>query len=242
MIPFSLVLTTYYRFESFLKNNVNRYLENPYIREIIIYDDCSDDFEKINHEFKTQIECGKIKVFRQEKNRGALRNKIMALEKANEEWICLMDSDNYCNISYFEKLERYWNQHGFNKHMIYAPEGALPVFQFSNLTIPVNQKTWNKLHQTYGIMLNAGNYVLHKSMVPYMLPILDDLTIEGFVEVKYMNYRWVRDANATIQVIPGMTYEHTVHNGSLYMRDADKHAHFDKTFNWTIDSESNLSV
>lgn len=234
MRPFSLVLTTFNRYETFLKDNVYRYLENPYIREIIIYDDCSDDFDKINHEFEKYITSGKLKVFRQEKNIGALRNKIMALEKASEEWICLMDSDNYCSISYFESLENYWNQRGLNKNTIYTPSGALPVFNFSNLTTPVNRTSWNDLHRSYGVMLNAGNYVLHKEMVPYMLPILNDSSIKGFVEVKYMNYVWIRDANACIQVVPGMTYNHTVHDGSLWMRDANEHMNFDNTFNWTI--------
>lgn len=232
----SLVITTYNRYDTFLKNNLLKYLENPYIKEIIIYDDCSDDYNKIKYEFINFIHNNKIKLYQQKQNIGALRNKIMALQMANEEWICLMDSDNYCGISYFEALEKYWNIYGSKPSTIYVPEKALPNFIYTDCTTAINRDTWNNLlkNTNYDTLLNTGNYVLHRSLVPFLTPVFHDTNIKGFTEVKYMNYIFVRDADAIIQVVPNMTYEHVVHNGSFYMQYSDQHSHFNGTFNWII--------
>lgn len=230
----SLVLTTYSRFDTFLKHNLEHYLQNPYIHEIIIYDDCSDDYEKIKNIFHKEIALGKIKVYQQKVNRGPLRNKIDAIQKASCDWICLMDSDNFCNIDYFDALENYWNTYEKNIHTIYMPQKALPNFDFTYYTTPVTKDNWNQLHLEYAIMLNSGNYVFHKDIIPYILPIEKDDSIKGYVEVKYMNRIWVRDGNITIQVIPNMYYHHTVHSDSFWIKNSDKMMQFYETFNWDI--------
>jgi len=234
MLPeISLVITTYHRFDTFLKGYLHRYLKNPYIHEIIIYDDHSSDYEKIRTEFNHE----KIKVFQQPKNVGALRNKLTAIAQASHPWICLMDSDNFCDIDYFDALHNYWQANGANPKTIYMPEQAMPNFNFKANTVPVNRHTWNQYHRPYDVMVNTGNYVFHKDLVPYVLPIQDDDTIKGYTEVKYMNYIWIRDADATIKVVPNMRYQHVVHNGSLWMSTAQQCMDFNANFNWTIQSD-----
>lgn len=233
----SLVITTYHRYETFLKDALTKYVANPYIHEVVIYDDHSEDFDKLRTEFSHD----KLRLFQQPENKGALRNKLAAIAQARHPWVCLMDSDNFCDVDYFKALHRYWATHGENPKTLYAPESALPNFNFTTNTRPVHRRTWNQLHRTYDVLLNTGNYVFHRDLVPYVLPIEHDPAIQnylrGFPEVKYMNYIWIRDADATLKVVPRMRYQHAVHPNSLWMQTAQQCMDFNATFNWTLPND-----
>jgi glycosyltransferase involved in cell wall biosynthesis len=229
---FSLVITTYNRFDNFLKNTLVYYLQNSYFDEIVIYDDCSDDYAKICERFVNEINSGKIKIYTQTKNVGALKNKICACLKATNEWICLMDSDNLCETDYITHLIQFWNTIVYSTNVIYQPERGLPAQNFSKyIGITVDKSSWNSINDE--CLLNNGNYVLHKSILPYVVPILDE-TIETYaIDVKYMNYYWVKNG-VSIMVVPNMTYHHTIHPGSLYINTCAISDNFNQNFNWKM--------
>ena len=225
-MQFSLVITTYNRFDTFLKENIIKYLENPYISEIIISDDCSNDYEKlINYFFNDP----KIKIIKQPKNIGALRNKISACTYATNNWICLMDSDNFADINYFEALITCWNSHEPNETIIYCASKALPTFDFTQYNNEILDK--NNFNTMNECLLNDGNHVFHKNILVYLLPILDNDINPYAVDVKFMIYNWFKN-DVKIKVVPDMTYYHAMHNESLYIQNASNSINFDKTFHW----------
>jgi len=224
---FSLVITTYNRFDKFLKNNITKYLLNPYIDEIIISDDCSDDYDKLINYFSNP----KIKIFKQPKNLGALRNKITACTYATSEWICLMDSDNFADIDYFDALLVYWTISDKSNDLIYCPSKALPSFDMSELIGQIFCKDDFKNINAW--LSNTGNHVFHKDIVKYLLPILDNNINPYAVDVKYMVYTWLKN-NIRITVVKDMHYEHTMHSDSLYVQNSNNSINFDKTFNWNM--------
>lgn len=224
----SLVITTYNRFDTFLFKNLLYYLENPYIKEIVIYDDCSDDYEKIRNYFQND----KIKLYRQDKNVGALKNKINACQKATKEWICLMDSDNFCDITYFEALLDYWNKNGSNTNYIYQPQKGFPAQDFTKyIRCVINKDIWNSLEDE--CLVNNGNYVFHKSIVKYVELILDEDINTYAIDVKYMNYYWIK-SGISIIIVPDMYYDHTIHPGSLYITTCKISDRFNSEYNWKI--------
>lgn len=224
----SLVITTYNRFDTFLYKNLSYYLENPYIKEIVIYDDCSDDYYKILKYFQNE----KIKLYKQDQNVGALKNKINACQKATNDWICLMDSDNFCNITYFEALQNYWNINGTNINTIYQPEKGFPAQDFSKyIGTPLSCENWN--NNTDECLVNNGNYVFHKSIVKYVEPILNQSINTYAIDVKYMNYYWIKNG-ISIVIVPKMYYDHTIHPGSLYITTCKISDKFNSEFNWKI--------
>ena len=225
---FSLVITTYNNYDTFLKNTLPKYLNNPYIFEIIISDDCSDDYDKINNDYSS---VSKIKLIKQPHNLGALKNKITACTYATLEWICLIDSDNYCGPDYFEALIHYWKNNSRETNIIYSPVHALPVFNFTKYIGTIFDKTYWK--DIDACLINIGNNVFHKSAVDYLIPILKQ-DIEAYaVDVKYINYILFKN-NLSLIVIPNMQYLHTMHDNSLYMRTASKSMEFDNTFDWIL--------
>ena len=228
---FSMVITTYNRFDTFLDKHVTDYLNNKYISEIVISDDCSSDYEKLMAKYSSNP---KVKIIQQPRNLGALKNKIVACTHASKEWICLMDSDNYCGPDYFEAVIEYWNTHSADKKLLYSPVKALPLFSFTNFVgVIINNKN---LNTSDGALVNLGNNVFHTSVVQHMVPILSENIEVYAVDAKYINYTLFKKGISLV-VVPNMTYNHCVHPGSFYLNTQAKSAQFDKTFNWT-DSDS----
>ena len=99
----SLCITTMDRYDSFLSDNLPKYISNPYINEIIINDENGNDFEMIKKNFSNE----KLKVYKNESILGPFLNKIDVLKKAKNKWICLMDSDNFADIEYFRVVTEF---------------------------------------------------------------------------------------------------------------------------------------
>ena len=97
---FSLCIPTMNRFDKFLVHFLPKYIENTYIDEIIITDENGNDIKKIREMFPNNT---KLKLFTNKQLLGPFLNKLEACKKAENEWIVLMDSDNFADIDYFEK-------------------------------------------------------------------------------------------------------------------------------------------
>jgi glycosyltransferase involved in cell wall biosynthesis len=221
----SLVITTFNRFDTYLKVNLQKYLSNRYIHEIIIMDDASDDYNKVMASFDDT----KIKCFTQPHNIGALRNKIIACTKATNPWICLMDSDNFADVSYFEALTSYWKTNGPCNTCIYAPCWAKPNFDYTSyINVIINSSNFASSN---GCLINTGNYVFHSSILTHVLPIIGSDVNPFAVDVKYMNYVWMKN-NVSMLVVPGMDYDHVVHEGSFYSANSVQSVQFDGSFKW----------
>jgi hypothetical protein len=76
LLPISLCIPTMNRW-GFLKNNIPKYLENPYINEIVICDETGEDAALILTHFINP----KIKVFTNEQRLGGYlnKNKVVSL-------------------------------------------------------------------------------------------------------------------------------------------------------------------
>ena len=224
----SLVLTTHFRFD-FLKRNLPLYLANPLISEIVVSDDASDDAKKIISAdlFCEERASGRLRLFIQPTNRGALQNKIKVCSLAKGPWICLMDSDNFADIDYFDAFNTFIENGGDNQ-TIYAPQRGLSNFDFTqDLGRVFNKNNFGAMNDC---LMNIGNYIMHKELVPLLQSV--DLSIDPFaLDVKYLLHH-VFEHGGSLVVVPGMQYLHTQHTGSWYVKTAAKSIAFDKSFNW----------
>ena len=81
------VAIPYYNSEKYLEKTLELPLSSEFVSEIIIHDDGSTNEIESSHP--------KVKVYRNEHNVGAFKNKYLAVSKATNEWVYLLDSDNY---------------------------------------------------------------------------------------------------------------------------------------------------
>lgn len=227
----SLCIPTMNRFDLFLSKYIPLYLDNPYIDEIVICDETGDDYEKLTSTFSNP----KLKVFKNETCLGAFHNKLKVVEHATNPIVCLMDSDNFCDTSYFEAFQKYIQTHPFDPHVVYCPEKALPRFIYSELIgKDINIHSLGNVHGTLEVLLNTGNYIFSRDTFLSIRNNENSITKDMLCyDVIYMNYLLMKYANVSLQVVPGMTYSHVVHDGSYYLQT---HGYADHFYRWLKES------
>ena len=213
------------RWDQFLYRYIPEYLKNPYIDEIIICDETGEDAKKITEAFGDNP---KVRVFVNEKRLGVFRNKDKVVSLAKNDFVCLMDSDNFAPESYFEVWLAFLNGSQPDNHTIYMPSRTIPQpnhggFDFSKFSGRTYTKdTYKQLYHdgTGAIACNTGNYIVPKKFYietepgPYLEQFVDHCSA---ADVRFKNYiLWENGGSAII--VPGMDYHHIVHPGSIYLQ------------------------
>ncbi len=213
MMPVSLCLTNYNRTE-LLFEAIDQVMDDDRISEIVISDDCSteENFLSVFQKFK-DIE--KVKIFRNEVNLDCYLNKAKAIERATNEWVIIFDSDNIITKDYIDRIENLIIA-GVNKRTIYQPEFARPHFNFEYLSGQLitcaNVASIISRWPNANTMLNAMNYFVSRDEY---LRVFDYNANPVTSDSIYQNFRWL-DAGNSIYVVPGLYYEHRIHEGSHY--------------------------
>lgn len=231
-INFSLCIPTMDRYE-FLKTNLSKYIENPYITEIIICDENGNDVEKIKKSFDSK----KLKLYVNDKKLGPLLNKINTLEKSNEDWVALIDSDNFADENYFNVAIKYIedNKKG---NMILCPSFSKPRFNFKKIAGLVY--TRGKMKECFKkeiirkssslVSINTGNYILNKNIKKHLNEIkkLPNIEKTPACDVIFFNYYLLKETDFELHIVKDLHYQHVVHNGSIYIKMHKKFEEFNK--------------
>jgi glycosyltransferase involved in cell wall biosynthesis len=222
-VPISLCITTMDRW-SFLKETIPKYLTNPYINEIIICDENGNDAKLINNTFKDN----KLKVYVNDCKLGAFLNKQRVVSLATNEYVCLMDSDNFAPVSYFEAWYSYLNYNDPDINTIYSPSKTFkqtnhPGHNFTELNGKIitkgNFKTyWRNPSCVIGLY-NTGNYILSKTLMSKGEAYDLNMAVNcKALDVMYQNYLLWTNADCKFIVVPEMEYDHPLHDGSYYLQ------------------------
>lgn len=218
---FSLCIPTIDRFDNFLRGYLEKYINNNLIDEIIITDENGNDVEKIKQYYHGNP---KLILVKNETKLGPFLNKIKACKLAKNQWIALIDSDNFADENYFVVAKKYIDENISNqKNIILAPSFAKPNYnytQFSGIIFKNGYFKDNKnIQYSSFTLMNTGNYVINKYLI-------DNLNIENEInnisqssscDVIYFNTLLFEQLDLNLHVVPGLEYDHVVHNGSVYL-------------------------
>ena len=223
---FSLALTTFDRFDTFTEKHIDKYLENEYLSEIVVTDDCSPDYVKLLNKYGSNP---KVKIFTNQENMDCYRNKLITANHTSCDWICLMDSDNFCDLNYFQALLKFWEINGRDENTVYMPSKALPVFDYTQLNnMIIDKSNWNLYYE--GACFNTFNLVFHRSVLKYQ----DDTSFDpAGVDSLYMNMKWVKNG-VKLAVVPDMEYQHGMHACSHHLLNDEKTARVRQTIDFFI--------
>lgn len=227
---FSLCIPTMDRYDAFLEKTLPNYIDNEFITEIIISDENGNDVEKI----KNFIDSPKIKHLVNKKTLGTFRNKIRACRAASNDWIVLIDSDNYAGTEYFRTAKDFINNHQISKESILAPSWAKPDFDFRGFEgRAINRKTIKsmKKKRLFKTLVNTGNFVINKYLVHSVNLANEDKNIaqSSSCDVVYFNTLLFEQFDLNIHIVPNMHYDHIVHNGSIYKQKSTEFREFNKS-------------
>ncbi len=229
MLPISLCIPTADRYRLFLSKALPVFLRIPHINEIIIVDENGNDKAAIETDFPNEVADERIKLFENDRRLGAFKNKLKAISLATNDWVCVFDSDNMLSKEYFTALETYIIKKPLDPTTIYCPAYALANykphenFDFTHLLNKridkqFIQKTAIDNFSRIEILLNTGNYILHKSVLefPYEKFEKQIKSCRGY-DVIFFNYLMSYHKGYTLQVVPNMKYNHAVHDGSYFL-------------------------
>lgn len=200
-ISFSLGITTHNRVVEVVRLITSAY-HIPEIKEIVIVDDFSDDYERLlpyTH-FK------KLKLFRNEKNLGCFLNKLEVIKKCSEPYVLLIDSDNVIDSSYVKKAIE-----NIDGKSIVAPSKALPHFDYSSLIGTLTKDCLKDIRSngTLDTCLNTCNYVVPREEFLKFIPALDTKTDWKGVDSIYLAVQWLKSGRE-IKVVDGLEYQHEI--------------------------------
>ena len=234
---FTLCIPTLNRFDDFLSKYLPKYLENNLINEIIITDENGDDVNKIKNAFSNS----KLKLFTNETKLGPFSNKLNACSKASNEWIVLIDSDNFADETYFDIAKNYIEQNiKEEKNVILAPSFAKPRFNYSHLSgfvykkgsfqnnKQLESKLLNNSYTSSEVLMNTGNYILNKYLIDNLnlTNEIENIKMSSACDVIYLNTLLFEQLNLFLYVIPKLEYEHVVHDGSIYIQTHQQFSQF----------------
>ena len=226
------------RFDIFLSRYLVKYLDNEYINEIIITDENGNDIEKIKNMFGDN---NKLVLIKNEKCLGPFLNKLKVCSFAKNEWIVLMDSDNFAYKDYFIVAKKYIEEKvGEQKNIILAPCKAMPNFDYSHLSgfiykkgeFDKNNQIEKQIMKSHNspstTLMNTGNYLVNKYLIDNLnlQNELNNITKSSACDVIYFNTLLFEQLELNMHVVPNLEYSHVVHNGSIYTQTSNNFKEF----------------
>jgi len=232
LISISLCIPTLNRFDTFLSNNLEKYIEylnNGIIDELIVSDEDGVDYNKIANKFYKDLnENKKFRIYKNEKVLGVFLNKLKVSGYASNKYIALIDSDNFADANYFNTIKKYiyHNQHTLPENVILSPSLAKPNFnykQYQNMIITKENIKNYRIDCVFQTLMNTGNYVISQPLlknIHYNPVILDQIAA---CDVLYFNILlFQQHTNFEFHVLENLEYEHIVHLDSEYLKKISK--------------------
>lgn len=221
----ALCITHYNRVDMVMKS-FEKVANDHRISAIIIYDDNSDN-EPYNELFARTLYMDNVYLFAGRYNVGCYHNKAQAIREADllndSQYAILLDSDNVIDTSYLDALFRvppeYWDG-----KTILAPDFARPHFNYTQFAAYFLDKNTIKHHipqmsrTRFDCLINCANYVVP---VKEYLRVFDPDFNPWTCDTVYQLYNWLKAGNG-MYVVPGMQYDHLIHDGSHYKEHNDK--------------------
>jgi hypothetical protein len=182
----------------------------------------------------------KVRVHVNEKNLFVFRNKVRAVQLCEGEWVAMFDSDNIMSSYYLSSFDREKK----NNNVIYCPSIGHQILHYEKfIGADINYSRACQLldDKNFTMMLNTGNYILHRET---WLKALAD-AIESDYEPRVADQLWINyncmKAGMVLRAVPGMAYIHTVHKESTFnVHHKGTEGHFDNIFSqMRSDNEDN---
>jgi glycosyltransferase involved in cell wall biosynthesis len=238
---FTVAIPTMRRWSTFLEKSLPQYLEFDLVSHLVICDETGEDAAAIAA--SPYANNPKLHVYTNSKRLGAYLNKRQCLEKAPTDWVAVLDSDNIFSEDYFEKAYETLKKESLNPTLVLASADHIRLFvktgaqenrtaHFSGLR--VTRSNWNTVLQmpNWNFILNDGNYIVHKKFVSSLSP---KYTLEQvYASDAILAAKQFVESGATYYFVPGLSYIHTVHEDSEWLKTDRESTRVLNTTDWRI--------
>lgn len=206
----SFCVTTWNRFD-YTVRCIDAVIDFPEIDEIIISDDASTDgsYERLVDYYSGNI---KVKIYRNDINANCYHNKALAISRAHNKFVILLDSDNRIDRSYIDAIYK----EDWDYDIILTPEFLRPNFDFRQygglVLTSENIASYIDLPLVETVLNAANFFVNRKNYLDVFDVNVSPVTSDSITQA----YNWLA-AGKKIKILQGLTYWHEVHPQSHYI-------------------------
>ena len=213
----SLAFTTYNSYTYILKQLERDFftMSGGLIDEIVIQDDFTEDYNLLK-----PYECENIKIYQNEKNLSPLLSRVNLVRNCKNDWVLLMDSDNFLEKNCFDKIKEL----DLDSEVTYCPDFARPNFGFkvfSNVLMDMEFVKPKIPNLDMQIFLNTGNFLINRENYLNVSKKIDESFAYWAVDVIYFNYLWL-SSGYKLFCIKDYEYDHTLRGDSYWARIGEK--------------------
>lgn len=202
-------------------------LEDDFVDEIVVNDDCSseDHFKSLINTIHT-LNSSKIKLFRNQTNLGAFRNKYQTVFNCSNDWVYLLDSDNYPFEESYQIMREiptdnpnvcYCPQHLFCKNDNMSDYENISNYDFGYdlIGIEESKEALNKGVEWFNWFINSGNYVFNRNTYLQFLkePFENTDTLLLHADTAAVFYFWLKNGGK-FKVVNGLCHNHRLRQDS----------------------------
>jgi hypothetical protein len=211
----------FYNTSQYFSDCIKYALDDDFIDEIVVNDDCSTQ-EHLNNliNIVESLNTNKIKLFRNESNIGAFRNKYQTVLNCSNEWIYMLDSDNHPFEETYNLIKDIPNT---DPNICYCPSHLYckndNVTSYENISdynfgydligIEESKESLNNGTEWFNWFVNSGNYIFNKNTYlslleepfkDFTVPLLHADTAAAF-------YYWLKNGGK-FKVVEGLRHHH----------------------------------
>jgi len=207
----------YFNNEKYLEKVLELPLSSDFVSEIIIHDDCSDRQIESDHP--------KIKVYRNDVNLGAFKNKYLAVSRSSNEWVYLLDSDNYFFDNSLDVIKNISPQRGryYSPSQLHLVDDGLDVtlngkivkYDFGLIDACRAKFLLLEDNLDFHWLINTGNFFVNRDdYIESMKKVFEDPNYPYFeADAIVFCYNWLKNGNS-IEVVENLWYNHTLRSNS----------------------------
>jgi len=228
------VAITHYNNSDFLYDSISDIMNDYRVSEIVICDDKSkpEELSKLE-ELLYELNCPKIKLYKNEVNLGCYHNKLYSLTKCSNDWAILLDSDNIIMKAYIDIL---YNINNWSSDTIYHPSWA-KSFPGTPPSIYLDFRSYSGQYITPQVYINNFHDSRFQCIINncnYFLPVHEFNKCMEQVQLKYDRHviasvdsavlftDWLINNNK-VYMVPELQYGHRLHPNSNFLLTQSKY-------------------
>lgn len=164
----------FYNTSNYFLDCIKYSLDNEFVSEIVVNDDCSTEYEWNNlNEIVNSLNVSKIKIYRNKLNLGPFRNKYHTVGMCSNSWVYLLDSDNHPFENSYALIQDVSDE---NPLIIYSPQHLYCKndnvehyevisdynFKYDLIGIEETKDMIFKKTKWFDWFFNSGNYIVNR--------------------------------------------------------------------------------
>ena len=211
----------FYNTSQYFSDCIKYAVDDDFVSEIVVNDDCSqvDEWDNLCKIIEN-LDCDKIKLFRNDENLGAFRNKFTTVKNCTNEWVYLLDSDNHPFVETYRVIRDIPDD---NAAICYSPRQLFCknddkadyenisdyTFKYDVIGIEESKDAIFKRTKWFDWFLNSGNYVINKQMYLESLSeaFLDTNTPLLHADTAAAYYFWLKNGGEFV-VVDDLRHNH----------------------------------